>query len=176
MARMGLFDKLLGKGSSKDATAELEARAKESIELGRARAAGILETQAAGLTFRCTQNAEFAAFAEEAVRRKVFLSMEMQFLWGYFFMHVQEFDLPTNGYDRIKLHLIDWLMNERGYSFEGARDNANEIEDLYNSADPLFESISALGKEAFTKHSDHYFFVILDGLRTSGGLKPEPLA
>ncbi|MBL8643488.1 MAG: hypothetical protein JNK21_06115 [Rhodospirillaceae bacterium] len=168
---MGLFDKLRGKGNGQ--TADLKARAKESIELGRERAARILETQAAALAFRSTQDAEFAAFAEEAIRRHVFLSMEMQFLWGYFFMHVQEFDLPTNGFNRIKLHLIDWLMNERGYSFESARDNANEIEDLYNAADPLFESISALGKEAFAKHGDHYFFVILDSLRTSGGLKPE---
>lgn len=169
---MGLFDKLKGKGNGH--TADLEARTKQSIERGRERAASILETQAAGLAFRCTQNAELAAFAEEAVRRKVFLSMEMQFLWGYFFMHVQEFDLPTNGYDRIKLHLIDWLINERGYSFEGARDNANDIESLYNEADPVFESISALGKEAFAKHGDHYFFIMLDSIRTSGGLKSEP--
>jgi hypothetical protein len=170
---MGPLDKLLGKSQGNNERDELEALAKESIELGRERAAAILETQEAGLAFRSTQDSEFAEFAVDAVRRDLFMSMEMQFLWGYFFMHVQEFKLPTNGFDRIKLHLIDWLIHGRGYSFESARDNVNDIDGLYNAADPLFESISTLGKEAFTQHGDHYFFMILEGLRTSGGLKPE---
>jgi len=174
---MGLFDKLLGRGggTGSGGVAELEARAKESIERGRERAIGILDTQAAGLAFRCTQDPELGELLEEVVRRNMLLGMKMQFLWGFFFMHVQEFDLPTNGFDRIKLHLIDWLINEQGYGFEIARDNANDVEDQYNGADPVFDSISALGKEAYAKHGDHYFFVMLSSVRSSGGLKPAPL-
>ncbi len=119
---MGLFDKLLGKGRSATGdqpVVELEARAKASVEVGRERAAGIIETQAAGLAFRCTQDPELAAFAEEVVEREMLHSIEIQFLWGFFFMHVQEFALPTNGFDRIKLHLIDWLMTMRGLAKRG---------------------------------------------------------
>ena len=45
------------------------------------------------------------------------LSIELQFLWGAFHELVQEYPiLTTNGFDRIKAHLILRLMNVHGYS------------------------------------------------------------
>lgn len=81
---------------------------------------------------------------------KMMLSIELQFLWGIFHEFVQEYrDLPTNGFDRIKLHLIQRLMDSHGYSFEAARDEAISVEDLYNKADEIFDAVSRCGKEAF---------------------------
>lgn len=81
---------------------------------------------------------------------KMMLSIELQFLWGIFHEFVQEYrNLPTNGFDRIKLHLIERLMDTHGYSFDAARDEANLLEDLYNKADEIFDAVSQCGKEAF---------------------------
>lgn len=81
---------------------------------------------------------------------RLMLSIEMQFLWGVFHELVQEYPhLPTNGFVRIKLHLIRYLMDARGYSFEHARDEANVIDGLYNEANEYFDTISSYGKDAF---------------------------
>lgn len=81
---------------------------------------------------------------------KIMLSIELQFLWGVFRELVQEYpDLPTNGFDRVKLHLIMRLMDAHGYSFETARDEAISVEELYNEADELFDQLASLGQKTF---------------------------
>ena len=81
---------------------------------------------------------------------RTMLSIELQFLWGLFHEFVQEYpELPTSGFDRIKLHLIGRLVHAHSYSLWAARDEANAVEDLYNKADELFEAISGLGKQAY---------------------------
>lgn len=62
--------------------------------------------------------------------------------------------LPTNGFDRIKLHLLHRLISVHGYDVADAASETNAVEDLYNSADPLFEAEAALGKESFTAPVD----------------------
>lgn len=81
---------------------------------------------------------------------EIMLDIELQFLWGVFRELVQEYPgLPTNGFDRVKLHLIMRLMDAHGYSFEAARDEAISVEGLYNKADELFDALAGLGQKTF---------------------------
>ena len=90
------------------------------------------------------------------------LSFEFQFLWGGLHEFVQTKPLPTNGYDRILLHLVDWLVNERGYGFEEARQHALDTQALFNRADPLFDLIAESGKAFFHTRDTTYFSLVLD--------------
>ena len=85
---------------------------------------------------------------------KLMLSIELQFLWGVFRELVQEYpDLPTNGLDRVKLHLIMRLVDVHGYSFEAARDEAIGVGEQYNKADGIFDALASFGQKAF--HDGH---------------------
>ncbi len=65
-------------------------------------------------------------------------------------MYVQEDSFPTSAFDRISLHLMDWLTQYRGYSLEAARTEIFALDKLYNEADPLFDAISNSGKKAYS--------------------------
>lgn len=88
-------------------------------------------------------------------------SVELQFLWGVHHEFVQTKPLPTNGYDRILVHLIDWLVNGRGQTFENARQRALATQRLFNEADPVFDMIANSGKTYFHGHEITEFSVIL---------------
>lgn len=103
-------------------------------------------------------------FSEEMMR-----SIEFQFLWGVFHEFVQEYpDLPTNGFDRIKLHLISRLMDAHGQSFEAARHYANSVERLYNEADELFDAMADAGKNAYRDGRPGRLSAIVRALHETG--------
>lgn len=78
------------------------------------------------------------------------LSIELQFLWGVFREVASKYpELPTDWYNRTKIHLIHYLVNSREFSFDDARDAANSIDPLWNEDDKLFAAISDLGKQAY---------------------------
>lgn len=59
-------------------------------------------------------DAEFDVLQREApvdvLDKDLMLSIELQFLWGFFHEFVHEYpNFPTSGYDRAKLHLIERL-------------------------------------------------------------------
>ncbi|MDP3262451.1 MAG: hypothetical protein U1E06_07880 [Tabrizicola sp.] len=91
----------------------------------------------------------------------ILLSFELQFLWGVFHEFVQTKPLPTNGYDRILLHTIDWLVNERGYGFEEARHRVLATQSLFNEADPLFDLIAQSGKAFYHQRDTSQFSLAL---------------
>jgi hypothetical protein len=96
----------------------------------------------------CSVDPQLAQFAAER-SPLMQLSFELQFLWGFFHEHVQTADLPVNGYDRIKLHLVERLVTAHGYDVKRAAAEANSIEDLFNSAEPLFEAVAELGQRSY---------------------------
>jgi hypothetical protein len=67
---------------------------------------------------------------------------------GFFHEYVQTKDLPVNGYDRIKLHLVERLVAVHGYDVTRAATEANRVEDLFNSDEPLFGAIAELGQRS----------------------------
>jgi len=100
---------------------------------------------------------------------KTMLSIELQFLWGVFHELVQEYpSLPVDGFDRIKLHIIERLMNTYGYTFEAARDEAITLAGLYNKADELFDAISDLGKIKFHSPQSCYLPIVVKSLDEAG--------
>lgn len=81
---------------------------------------------------------------------RTMLSIELQFLWGVFREVASKYpELPTDWYDRVKIHLIHYLVNSREFSFDDARDAANSIDHLWNEDDKLFAAIADLGKQAY---------------------------
>ena len=74
------------------------------------------------------------------------LSIEMQLLWGVFHEFVQEYpEMPTNGFERIQIHLMERLMRVHSYSLQDARDFVISVHNLYNENEGLFATTSELG-------------------------------
>ena len=82
-------------------------------------------------------------------------SFELQFLWGFFLEHTREYDLPTDQIDRVKLHLVDWLIRFRDQKLMDAVAEANAVEDLFDRADPLFDAIAKAGAKAYNQPQGH---------------------
>jgi len=99
---------------------------------------------------------------------KLVLSFELQFLWGFFHEFVQTEEFPTNGYDRIKLHLLHRLVRVHGYELKEATAEANAVEDLFNEDDPLFREISRLGMLSFHAPVDEAMVLILRAIDETG--------
>jgi hypothetical protein len=96
------------------------------------------------------------------------LSFELQFLWGFFHEYVQTTNLPVNGYDRIKLHLVERLIDDHGYDIKRATAEANSVEDLFNSGEPLFTAIAELGQRSHTAPFNKSMTVAYRAMMVSG--------
>lgn len=95
--------------------------------------------------------------------------IKVQFLWGVFYEVVADGpDFPTNGYDRLLLHVIDFLMKERGLTLEDARDTALRLQRMFNEADCLFDAIEQRGRLAYRHGSDQHFIEIALALHETG--------
>ncbi|MCC8951113.1 hypothetical protein H8A97_40195 [Bradyrhizobium sp. Arg62] len=95
--------------------------------------------------------------------------IELQFLWGIFHEAIANGPtFPTNGYDRIVLCLIDFLINERGLDMPDAKATALQINKMFNEADCLFDSIEARGRSAYRTGSHRHFVDIVLALHDSG--------
>ena len=99
----------------------------------------------------------------------VIFSIELQFLWGVFHEAVASGPaFPTNGYDRILLHIISYLMRERAMTLEQARGHALGVKSLFNEADSLFDAIEQRGRLAYQNGGDRHFVDIVLALHRSG--------
>jgi hypothetical protein len=131
--------------------------AAETLEFGREKANKVIEFLHDELVRAVPENPELMSYLLRAMKSDapdeviIYESFDLQFLWGFFFEHVQRYDLRTNGFDRIKIHLIDWLVNYRDYKFEDAISEANSIEDQYNEDGFNFLYVSEGGKRAYTE-------------------------
>lgn len=83
--------------------------------------------------------------AGEAVLRRI----EIMLVWGVFHEHVQKVPTPVNGYDRISVQVIYYLVHTRNSSFSEARDAALDMQDLFNTDDKVFMDVSRLGMAAY---------------------------
>jgi hypothetical protein len=91
-------------------------------------------------------------------RNDLLLSLELQFLWGVFCELVRKGpSFPTNGYDRVVLHLIYYLQREHGFPFEYAKRMVLSVQGLYNSADEVFDAVAGRGRTAYRDGGDHHF-------------------
>ena len=139
------------------------AAAAEHVSIARARAAALMDRVHGRFFAECFADIEMATFFGEE-GDKLLISFELQFLWGFFHEVVAEVTLPTNGYDRIKLHLIDWLVSARGYEISAAVREANVIEGLFNEDEPIFGSISGLGRRSHTVPQEDALLIVVRAL------------
>src|SRR3546814_657104 len=112
----------------------------------------------------CTQSAsdlaagimarDWAALEEDGIAQmlndETMHSITLPFLWGIF--HELALELPefrTNALGRTKVHLIRHLMTVHGYSLDGARNEANGVEDRCTKANVFFDVIADCGRKAF---------------------------
>ena len=113
---------------------------------GRAMAAGCIQRQLDGVTPHVLRDNIFMQFYNKfAAHDAIFTSFELQFLWGFFFAHVQTYNAPTNGFDRIKLHLIDWVtqLEEAGIGFKSLQES---IDTTTSSGKLVFHIFAALAE------------------------------
>ena len=93
------------------------------------------------------------------------VSIEVQFLWGVYYELVADGPtLPTNGYDRIVLHIISYLMDEKRASLEQAREIALGVQGLFNEEDRLFDIIQQGGRRAYREGDDQVFIDVVRAL------------
>jgi len=85
---------------------------------------------------------------------QVLLQIELPFLWGIFHEAVANSpSLPTNGYDRVTILVIAYLMKHRGMSLDKARAQALEADTRYQQAEPLFEVLQERGRRVYRDRS-----------------------
>jgi hypothetical protein len=122
----------------------VEAMERAEAALGRVKDAAFWEA---------TGNPEFARYLAE--RGAVWLlSFELHFLWGYFYAHSATEAFPTNGYDRIQILIVNWLVTRREYSLEDALSEVKALHRAFNRADPLHDAISEAGRLAYGQNDD----------------------
>jgi hypothetical protein len=108
-------------------------------------------------------------FTEEVV-----LSLEIQFLWGVFREVIRNAPaLPTNGHERIRLHLMAFLMKARGKTMESAGLHARGAQALLDEADILFGAIEQKGRLAYRDGGDQHLVDIVLAVHKSGTAGPE---
>jgi hypothetical protein len=90
--------------------------------------------------------------------------VETQFLWGVYAELAARESRAPGGFDRIKALLVNHLAATRGLTFEAARAEAIELEDLFNQAEPLFEAIVERGRLAVTDGNSRHFAEIAKAL------------
>ena len=133
----------------KEPTSESVAQRKSAfrqVQLGAYIARALLvEDRTAFERLRLEQSAEGAAAAE----------LETQFLWGAFSELVERSPpLPAPASERVKLQLIRFLTQQRGFPAKQAIAMAQAVEVLRDVADPSFERAQASGREAIVSNSD----------------------
>jgi hypothetical protein len=107
-------------------------------------------------------------------KEDMIFSIELQFLWGVFYEVVANGPtFPTNGYDRILLHIISYLTREHDKTLEQARDHALGVQALFNEADSLFDAIEQRGRLAYKNGGDRHFIDIVLALHQSGATKED---
>jgi hypothetical protein len=125
----------------KPASKRYEALARERTQRASDLAAGIMAR-------------EWAALEDDGIAQllndETMHSITLPFLWGIFQELALEYpELRANALDRTKVHFIRHLMTVHGYSRDGARNEANGVEDRCNRANVFFDVIADCGKNAF---------------------------
>src|SRR3546814_21035594 len=100
-------------------------------------------------------------------------SITLPFLWGIFHELALEYpEFRTHALGRTKVHLIRHLMTVHGYSLDGARNEANGVEDRCPKANVLFDVIADCGRKAFRGRNEggqsHVVQHLLQSLAATG--------
>jgi len=140
-------------------------KGKDYLESARDSAHRIVATQHEDLRIRSEENKKLSAFLADPENHSILLSLELQYLSGYFEEYAKEYDYPTTPEERASLHIIDWLMHFRKYNLDQARSEAISLREMKDEEDKLFESIKNRGKEAYTGNNRADFFDILRALK-----------
>lgn len=137
----------------------LDALARKSLEMGRKMAGDTINSQREFLRERCDSDCVLRNHIE--MRGEILqISIELQFLWGFFAEHVKKYSLPAGEYERIQAHLIDWLTSYRGYKIDESVGEIREIARIYNMCDPIFEEISQAGGADYNDHDPSFLYRI----------------
>jgi len=137
----------------------------EYLKSARESAYRIVATQHEDLRIRSEENDNLAVFLADSENHSVLLSLELQYLSGYFESYAKEYDYPTTAEERASLHIIDWLMYYRKLDLDQARIEAISLREMKNEDDELFKSIKNRGTEAYAGSSRADFFDILRALK-----------
>lgn len=136
-------------------------KSKEYLESARGAAHKVVSTQHEDLRLRSEQNQELSEYLADPENHTLLLSLELQYLSGYFEEYAQEYEFPTTPEERASLHIIDWLIHYRGYNLNDARGEAVSLRQMKDENDRLFESIAHRGREAFAGSERADFYDIL---------------
>lgn len=111
-----------------------------------------------------------AAAGAPQLPRDVLDDVESQFLWGvYSELLARGPATAIGGHDAVIAHLIHHFAADRGLDFETARATARGVEDLFNQAEPLFESIAERGRLAVSRGGSRHFLEICHALTEASG-------
>ncbi|HEU0147963.1 MAG TPA: hypothetical protein VFR21_13955 [Bradyrhizobium sp.] len=136
--------------------------AAEEVARGRTIGSEVVGRQRAAL------DAAWGAMGFRFNERMVY-GIEVQFLWGLYSEMVADGPpLPTNGYDRVMLHMIGYLVAERRIPLSQARGEVSAVQDFYNEDNQLFGAIEKRGRQAYRDGSDQHFVDIVWALHKSG--------
>lgn len=144
-----------------------EQEAHDYMSEGARRAQELIEAERIELFRESIKDADFTRYVVKLGQDFV-LQIELQFLWGFFHEYVKTRRFPTNGFDRISLHLIHHLIHFQNLTLDDSRQRVSEIDRAYNSADRLFEAISELGKRRFHGDESVSILMCVQALRKSG--------
>jgi hypothetical protein len=101
--------------------------------------------------------------------RGLIKDIEPAFLWGVFSEIVATGpSFPTNGHDRVKLHLLHFLTSQRGLTRDQALERVEEVEHSYSQAEPIFDAIQTRGRLAVRNGGGSHFADVVTALRKAG--------
>ena len=149
----------------------LQKKTQEYIETARVAAHAVVAEQHEDLRLRSEENGWLLTYLENPEYHGILLSLELQYLFGYFEEYSKGYKYPTTPEDRTLVHIIDWLMHYRKYDLDDARGEVFSLRELKNEGDTLFESIAKRGREAYIgiEHAD--FFNILKAFNENTDMK-----
>jgi hypothetical protein len=95
-----------------------------------------------------------------------YTDINQMFLWGLYSAFVTgRAPLPTEPYERIQVHLMNFLIQHDETTFLEARNRVVELEKIYSDRDYMMDKVVAIGRSALASEADdslmicHWAFV-----------------
>ncbi|HHY49473.1 MAG TPA: hypothetical protein GYA10_06970 [Alphaproteobacteria bacterium] len=140
---------------SRQRSEELE-RAASHRRLAIDSARAVLREAHEAVFLKSARDPEFAESVADNLATTL-LSVELHYLWGFFSAHSATEDFATHWVDRTQVLLMGWLVAERSYIPEHAKDETTAVRKHFNAATPAHDVISELGRRAYLSRDPEAF-------------------
>lgn len=78
------------------------------------------------------------------------LAIELPFMWGWFEAFAEDQgEWPTTPDQRATVHIMQYCMDHLEMDFDQARAEGVSLDQMWNEADPLFETLRKRGRDAY---------------------------